>query len=146
AASMAGVPLFNGFLSKEMFFAETLSVADQSRGWVLPAAATLAGIFAVAYSLRVIHNVFFVEISPDLPKQPHAPPRWMKVPIAILVTLCLLVGIFPAFTVEPILAVAASSVLQGPVPDHDLAIWHGFNTALYMSITALVGGVIFYLI
>ena len=146
AASMAGVPLFNGFLSKEMFFAETLSVADQSWGWVLPAAATLAGIFAVAYSLRFIHNVFFGEISPDLPKQPHEPPRWMKVPIEILVTLCLLVGIFPAFTVEPILAVAASSVLQGPVPDHDLAIWHGFNTALYMSITALVGGVIFYLI
>ncbi|MCW5617643.1 MAG: monovalent cation/H+ antiporter subunit A, partial [Nitrosomonas sp.] len=145
-ASMAGVPLFNGFLSKEMFFAETLSVTDQPWGWLLPATATLAGIFAVAYSLRFIHNVFFGEISPDLPKQPHEPPRWMKVPIEILVALCLLVGIFPAFTVEPILSVAASGVLQGPVPEHDLAIWHGFNTALYMSITALAGGVLFYLI
>lgn len=145
-ASMAGVPLFNGFLSKEMFFAETLSVTDQPWGWLLPATATLAGIFAVAYSLRFIHNVFFGEISPDLPKQPHEPPRWMKVPIEILVALCLLVGIFPAFTVEPILSVATSGVLQGPVPEHDLAIWHGFNTALYMSITALAGGVLFYLI
>ncbi len=146
AASMAGVPLFNGFLSKEMFFAETLSVADPPWGWLLPAAATLAGIFAVAYSLRFVHNVFFGEISADLPKQPHEPPRWMKVPIEILVALCLLVGILPAFTVEPILSVAASGVLQGPIPDHDLAIWHGFNTALYMSITALAGGVVFYLI
>ncbi|SET16646.1 multisubunit potassium/proton antiporter, PhaA subunit /multisubunit potassium/proton antiporter, PhaB subunit [Nitrosomonas marina] len=145
AASMAGVPLFNGFLSKEMFFAETLFVINQPWGWLLPTMATLAGIFAVAYSLRFIHNVFFDGESTDLPKQPHEPPRWMKVPVEILVALCLLVGIFPALTVEPILAAAASSVLQGPVPDHDLAIWHGFNTALFMSMTALIGGVIVYL-
>ncbi|GJL75013.1 monovalent cation/H+ antiporter subunit A [Nitrosomonas sp.] len=146
AASMAGVPLFNGFLSKEMFFAETLFVINQPWGWLLPAAATLAGIFAVAYSLRFIHNVFFGGEPTELPKQPHEPPRFMKVPVEILVGLCLLVGIFPALTVEPILAVAASSVLQGPVPEHDLAIWHGFNTALFMSIAALGGGVILYLI
>ena len=81
----------------------------------------------------------------DLPKQPHEPPRWMKVPVEILVALCLLVGMMPALTVEPILAVAASSVLQGPVPEHDLAIWHGFNTAVFMSIAALAGGVCVYL-
>lgn len=145
AASMAGVPLFNGFLSKEMFFAETLFVINQPWGWLLPAGATLAGVFAVAYSLRFIHNVFFGGEPVDLPKQPHEPPRWMKVPVEILVALCLLVGMMPALTVEPILAVAASSVLQGPVPEHDLAIWHGFNTAVFMSIAALVGGVCIYL-
>ncbi len=147
AASMAGVPLFNGFLSKEMFFGETLFIINQPWGWILPAAATLAGIFAVAYSLRFIHNVFFDGEPAGLPKHPHEPPRWMKVPVEILVALCLLVGIFPALTIDPILTVAAASVLQGnPVPDHDLAIWHGFNTALWMSIVALVGGVIVYLI
>lgn len=144
AASMAGVPLFNGFLSKEMFFAETLFVINQPWGWLLPAGATVAGIFAVAYSLRFIHTVFFGAEPIDLPKQPHEPPRWMKVPVEILVALCLLVGIFPAFTVEPILSVAASSVLQGPVPEHNLAIWHGFNTALFMSIAALIGGMTVY--
>lgn len=145
AASMAGVPLFNGFLSKEMFFAETLHHINQPMGWLLPAAATLAGIFAVAYSLRFIHTVFFNGNPVDLPKTPHEPPRWMKVPVEILVALCLLVGMLPALTVEPILAVAASSVLQGPVPEHSLAIWHGFNPALGMSIVALAGGVLFYL-
>ena len=146
AASMAGVPLFNGFLSKEMFFSETLFVINQPWGWLLPAAATLAGMFAVAYSLRFIHNVFFDGTPVDLPKQPHEPPRWMRVPVEILVALCLLVGMLPAITVEPILAVAASSVLQGPVPDHDLAIWHGFNTAFFMSIAALGGGILIYLL
>lgn len=145
AASMAGVPLFNGFLSKEMFFAETLHHINHPWGWLMPVAATLAGVFAVAYSLRFIHAVFFSGAPVDLPKTPHEPPRWMKVPVELLVALCLLVGMLPALTVEPILGVAASGVLQGPVPDHDLAIWHGFNPAVWMSIIALTGGILAYL-
>lgn len=145
AASMAGVPLFNGFLSKEMFFAETLHHINHPWGWLMPVAATLAGVFAVAYSLRFIHAVFFSGAPVDLPKTPHEPPRWMKVPVELLIALCLLVGMLPALTVEPILGVAAMGVLQGPVPDHDLAIWHGFNPAVWMSIIALTGGILAYL-
>lgn len=146
AASMAGVPLFNGFLSKEMLFAEAVGATTQLRfGWLLPAAVTLAGIFAVAYSLRFIHDVFFNGTPIDLPKTPHEPPRWMKVPVEVLVVLCLLVGIFPALTVQPILAVAAASVLQAPLPAYSLAIWHGFSPALWMSVIALGGGGLVYL-
>ncbi|HOW75894.1 MAG TPA: monovalent cation/H+ antiporter subunit A [Candidatus Competibacteraceae bacterium] len=146
SAAMAGVPLLNGFLSKEMFFAEAVGVTTQMRfGWLLPAAVTVAGVFAVAYSLRFIHDVFFNGEPINLPKTPHEPPRWMKVPVEILVALCLLVGIFPAITVEPILAVASIGVLQGPLPEHDLAIWHGFSPALWMSVIALIGGGLTYL-
>ncbi len=146
SAAMAGVPLFNGFLSKEMFFAEAVDAGGQLRfGWALPAAVTLAGIFAVAYSLRFIHDVFFNGDPVDLPRTPHEPPRWMKVPVEILVVICLLVGIFPAQTVEPLLAVAAGAVLQGPLPEHNLALWHGVSPALWMSVIALVGGVLLYL-
>ena len=146
AAAMAGVPLANGFLSKEMFFAEAVTAGGQMRlGWLLPVAVTVAGIFAVAYSLRFIHDVFFNGEPVDLPRTPHAPPRWMRVPIEILVALCLLVGIFPAQTVEPILALAATAVLQGPLPPHDLAIWHGVSPALWMSVIALAGGALLYL-
>lgn len=146
AASMAGVPLFNGFLSKEMFFAEAVGATTQLRfGWLLPVAVTVAGAFAVAYSLRFIHDVFFNGEPIDLPKTPHEPPRWMKVPVEVLVALCLLVGIFPALTVQPILAVAAASVLQAPLPAYSLAIWHGFNPALWMSAIALTGGGLIYL-
>ncbi len=145
AAAMAGVPLFNGFLSKEMFFAEAVSAGGELRfGWWLPAVVTLAGVFAVAYSLRFIHDVFFNGEPVDLPKTPHEPPRWMKVPVEILVAVCLLVGILPALTVEPILAAAAAAVLQGPPPEHNLAIWHGFNPALWMSVIALFGGMLLY--
>ena len=147
AASMAGVPLFNGFLSKEMLFVEASEVASQqSFGWLLPMAVTVAGIFAVAYSLRFIHDVFFGGKPLELPRTPHEPPRWMKVPVEILVLLCLVVGLFPAQTVAPLLAVAAAGTLQTALPEYNLAIWHGFNPALWMSLTALVGGILLYLV
>jgi multicomponent K+:H+ antiporter subunit A len=146
AASMAGVPLLNGFLSKEMFFAETLHqrwLGDLA--WVLPAAATLAGVFAVAYSVRFIHDVFFNGEPVDLPRfPPHEPPRYMKIPVEVLVTLCLVVGIFPTVTVAPILALAAGSVINGPLPAYNLAIWHGFNLPVAMSLLALGGGTLLY--
>lgn len=146
SAAMAGVPLFNGFLSKEMFFAETVDVASHMQfGWLLPIAVTIAGIFAVAYSLRFIHDVFFNGDAVDLPRQPHEPVQWMKVPVEVLVLMCVLVGVLPAYTVEPILAVAVGSVLQAPPPAHDLAIWHGWNPAVLMSILALAGGIVLYL-
>jgi multicomponent K+:H+ antiporter subunit A len=145
SAAMAGVPLFNGFLSKEMFFGETVSfAATHTWEWLLPSMVVLAGIFAVAYSLRFIHDVFFNGEPVDLPKTPHEPPRWMKVPVEILVAICLLVGIAPAYTVAPILAVSAAGVLQAPPPPYDLAIWHGVNTALIMSLVALAGGLLIY--
>ena len=146
SAAMAGVPLLNGFLSKEMFFGEVVGAAIPLRfGWPLPAVVTLAGMFAVAYSLRFIHDVFFNGEPIDLPKTPHEPPRWMKVPVEILVALCLLVGILPALTVGPILAVAVAGVLQGPLPEYNLALWHGFNPALGMSLIASAGGGLIYL-
>ncbi len=147
AAAMAGVPLLNGFLSKEMFLAEAVHVAEgHVGGWLLPALVTVAGAFAVAYSIRFIHDVFFNGPPVDLPKTPHEPPRWMKVPVEILVVLCLIVGIAPALTVGPLLAVAATATLQAPLPDYKLAIWHGVNPALLLSLTATGLGIALYLL
>ena len=145
AASMAGVPLLNGFLSKEMFFAETLhQVALGSLSWMVPVLATLGGVFSVAYSTRFIHDVFFNGEPIDLPKTPHEPPRYMKIPVEILVTLCLLLGIFPAYIVGGLLAAASSAVLAGNLPEYSLSIWHGFNLPLLMSIIAMAGGLMIY--
>ncbi|ETI59329.1 monovalent cation/H+ antiporter subunit A [Marinomonas profundimaris] len=145
SASMAGVPLMNGFLSKEMFFTETLHQASLgSLSWFIPVLATLGGVFAVAYSTRFIHDVFFNGEPINLPKTPHEPPRYMRVPVEILVALCLLVGIFPSLVVGDLLLAAASATLNGPAPSYNLAIWHGFNFPLLMSFIALVGGLFMY--
>ena len=146
SAAMAGVPLLNGFLSKEMFFAETLESGRLgAMSWVLPLGATLGGVFSVAYSARFIHDVFFNGEPVNLPKfPPHEPPRYMKVPVEILVALCVAVGVLPSITVSGLLAVAASATLGGDLPAYHLSIWHGFNLPLLMSVVALLGGVAVY--
>jgi multicomponent K+:H+ antiporter subunit A len=145
AASMAGVPLFNGFLSKEMFFAETTFVSGNLITRIgLPAMAVVWGTFSVAYSLRFILQVFFGPPAKDLPKRPHEPPRWMLLPSALLVTACLVVGVIPARTIGPYLDVAARSVLGPDMPFHSLAVWHGLNLPLIMSLLAMAGGVVLY--
>jgi multicomponent K+:H+ antiporter subunit A len=145
ALSMAGVPLLNGFLSKEMFFAETLNLSMLgSLSWLIPLLATVGAAFSVAYSLRFIHDVFFNGEPIDLPKTPKEPPRYMKVPVEILVALCLLVGIFPAFVVGDLLNVASASLLINGLPTYSLAVWHGLNIPLFMSILAMVGGITIY--
>ena len=146
AASMAGVPLLNGFLSKEMFFAESLELNLPGLwAWVPPIVATLAGVFAVAYSARFIHDVFFNGKPVDLPKfPPHEPPRYMKFPVEILVFACVMVGVFPTISVGPLLYSAASATLGGNVPDYQLAVIHGFNLPLLMSFMAFFGGLLMY--
>jgi multicomponent K+:H+ antiporter subunit A len=145
AAAMAGVPLLNGFLSKEMFFAETVFAGQSPAIRIgLPAIATLAGVFSVAYSLRLIHQVFFGPQATDLPRVPHEPTRGMLLPSALLVLACLLVGILPSRTVGPILATAAGSILGDEMPTYSLAVWHGFTLPLLMSVLALIGGFALY--
>ncbi|MBU4180794.1 MAG: monovalent cation/H+ antiporter subunit A [Gammaproteobacteria bacterium] len=141
AASMAGVPLTNGFLSKEMFFTEAVVGTSGLWGWVVPALVTLAGVFSVAYSLRFVHDTYFNGELGDVPNtHPHEPPLGMKLPAMLLVTMCIVVGLLPAITFGPLVHVAATALAGQPLPDYHLAIWHGFNLPLLMSAIALAAG------
>ncbi len=143
SAAMAGVPLLNGFISKEMFFAE--AVETHLASWldtITPYVATLASIFTVAYSIRFIYSTFFGPPPHDLPREPHEPPHWMRRPIELLVMLCLLIGIVPGLSIGPFLHSAVRSVLGDATPEYSLSVWHGFNLPLMMSIVAMIGGVL----
>jgi multicomponent K+:H+ antiporter subunit A len=145
SAAMAGVPLLNGFLSKEMFFAETLEVHQASLlDGVAPYVATVAGAFAVTYSLRFIHTVFFGPKAVYLPKVPHEPPHWMRRPIEFLVIACIVVGTIPGLTIGQFLDAGVIAVLGERTPYYSLSIWHGFNLPLAMSVVALLGGIALY--
>jgi multicomponent K+:H+ antiporter subunit A len=146
-AAMAGVPLLNGFLSKEMFFAETVFVTGQP--WLemgLPALATVYGIFAVVYSLRFGHDVFFGPPPTNIPRAPHEPPHWMRVPVELLVLACFIVGVVPAAAIGPALDAAARPVVGGRLPEFSLAVWHGVTPPLVMSLVAMAGGIAIYLL
>jgi multicomponent K+:H+ antiporter subunit A len=160
AAAMAGVPLLNGFLSKEMFFAETLdppvaaAASDALKAalsTLLPGAAVLGGLFSVAYSLRFGHDVFF-----NGPPTGQCPPRepswWMRLPVAALVAVCVLVGVLPQQTVAPLLTTASTGMLSAPgdtgaavpLPQFHLALWQGLTPAVWMSAAALSLGALVY--
>ncbi len=146
AASMAGVPLTNGFLSKEMFFTEAVVGTTGVWTWVVPALVTLAGICSVAYSLRFVHDTYFNGPLGDVPNtHPHEPPLGMKLPAMLLVTMCIVVGLLPAITFGPLVHVAATALAGKALPEYHLAIWHGFNLPLLMSAIALAAGIGFYL-
>ncbi|MEO3434344.1 monovalent cation/H+ antiporter subunit A [Inquilinus sp. CAU 1745] len=145
SAAMAGVPLLNGFLSKEMFFAEVIEThADSILDTATPYIALLASLLGVTYSLRFVHCVFFGPDPVDLPRTPHEPPRWMRFPIEFLVLACLVVGIVPAVTIGSFLDTAVMAVLGPEMPPHSLRVWHGFTIPLLMSTIALVAGVVLY--
>ncbi|MCX7515010.1 monovalent cation/H+ antiporter subunit A [Frateuria sp. STR12] len=144
-AAMAGVPLLNGFLSKEMFFAVALTT---HRGAVVDALAgsiaVLASAFSVVYSLRFVIGVFFGRPRAMLPRQPHEPPRWMRLPIGLLALACVLVGVLPALVIGPSLHAAARAVLGAATPAFNLAVWHGLTSPLLMSAVAFASGCIIY--
>ncbi|HBO71020.1 MAG TPA: monovalent cation/H+ antiporter subunit A [Acinetobacter sp.] len=147
AASMAGVPLTNGFISKEMFFTELLANLSGPVMVISAIVATLAGIFAVSYSIRLVHGVFFDgEVGKQVPnKDAHEPALGMRLPAIILATLCILVGILPALLAGTMVnSVTRSSLAQPEFEGVHLAIWHGVNAPLLMSVIALIGGAVFY--
>ncbi len=143
--AMAGIPLLNGFLSKEMFIAEALEVGTQGgMGRFVAAVAVLAGILGVAYSLRFVHDTFFGSGPRGVPAKPHEPPVWMQVPVVVLVAGCLAVGMLPALVVQAPLEAAVRGTLGAAAPQFNLAVWHGINQPLLMSAGGVVGGIALY--
>jgi multicomponent K+:H+ antiporter subunit A len=68
----------------------------------------------------------------------------VRLPIDLLVLMCVVVGIFPAITIGPFLHVAVQAVLGPQTPQYSLAVWHGFTLPLLMSVFALAGGIAIY--
>ena len=142
ALSMAGIPLLNGFLSKEMMLEEASHTVWFGSHYALPALATLGALLSVAYSFRFIAHVFLGPVRDDYPSQPHDPGFGLWAAPAFLVVFVVLIGLFSATIVGPLVAVAAGAVTGGDLPYYSLKIWHGVTPALFMSIIAVAGGAI----
>ena len=79
----------------------------------------------------------------DYPAKPHDPNAGLWLPPAILVVLVVVIGIAP-FLAEPFVKMVTASVLgdTASVPKAHFKIWHGLVPALFMSIAAVVGGLL----
>ncbi len=147
AAAMGGLPLTNGFLSKEMFLTEAVDAQHLfAYGWLVPLAATLGSICSIAYAIRLVHDLFFGAGTPDQWPQsnPHEPPLGMRISPTLLAVLCIAVGLLPALTFGPLVHLASSAMLGAPPPEYHLQLWHGFNLPLLLSAIAIAGGALMY--
>lgn len=144
AASMAGLPLLNGFLSKEMMLHEASHTVYAGYAWIFPVLATLASLISAAYSYRFAISTFLGKPRDDYPSRPHDPPIGMLIPVAILIVPVIAIGLLPALTAGAIVEQTALAVVGGPLPEYKLAIWHGFVPALWMSVIALIGGALLF--
>jgi len=140
AASMAGVPLLNGFLSKEMMLEEAASTAYAGQAWLFPVFATLGALLSAAYSARLIFHVYLGPERHEFPRHPHDPPLGMWLPVAILVVLIIAIGVMPATFASAIVERTALAATGGVLPDYYLSLWHGLTPALAMSGLAFAGG------
>jgi multicomponent Na+:H+ antiporter subunit A len=135
AASMAGVPLFAGFIAKEQFY-EAVHLAPFQGAW-----RSLLTVGAVAASVCLGAAGLMAGVAPfrgrNVPTPvAHDAPVAMWIGPMLLGAVGLIVGSFPAAAFSPI--AAAVAVITGgatAVP----ALWHGFTTTLALSGLTLVG-------
>ncbi|WP_274308770.1 Na+/H+ antiporter subunit A [Solibacillus daqui] len=154
--SMAGLPPFNGFLSKEMFFAATLKITQldifslDAVGLIFPIVAWVASIFTFIYCVIIVNRTFFGKLQPDrLEKPPHEAPIGMLISPYILIALVIGIFIFPNVLGHYILSPAMASVYPSfPSVDEltpHIAAWHGYiNTELIMTFGVVVVGIFLY--
>ncbi|MFJ8089641.1 Na+/H+ antiporter subunit A [Lysinibacillus sp. NPDC095746] len=153
--SMAGLPPFNGFLSKEMFFAavlairnvEAFSIADL--GLLFPIVAWVASIFTFVYCMILISRTFFGKLRLDkLDKKPHEAPLGMLFSPIILCLFVVGIFFFPNVLGHYILEPAMASIYPTFPSTSELTphihAWHGINAELLMTLGVIIIGVILF--
>lgn len=151
--SMAGLPFFNGFLSKEMFFTAALNAAEMPAflsapwGWLIPVIAWTASVLTFVYSMVIVFRTFLGSHKlKTAQRKPVEPPLGMLISPAILCIL--IIGLFfaPNLLGDHLLRPALNTLLpgvDGAAPERIYA-WHGVNTELLMTIgIVLVGSLLF---
>ncbi|ANS30339.1 NADH-Ubiquinone/plastoquinone (complex I), various chains family protein [Rhodococcus opacus] len=144
AASMAGLPPFLGFIGKEAAFDSLLSttvLADPAR-IVTVGVVVFGSILTLAYSVRFMWGAFgrkrLARPSPAVQGM-HAPgPLFLAAP-AVLSVLSLAAGLV-APQLEKLLTPYSQTLPAEGVSDYHLALWHGVNTALLLTLLVFAVG------
>ncbi|MBW4841259.1 MAG: Na+/H+ antiporter subunit A [Paenibacillaceae bacterium] len=152
--SMEGLPPFNGFLSKEMFFGAVNEVSQAgifglgSIGVGFPIIAWVASIFTFVYCMIFIFKTFGGRFRPEkLTREVHEAPLGMLISPLVLGALVILIFFFPNVLGKLILTPALTAVLpMMDVTPYDLKIsaWHGLNLELLMTFSVIIFGLLLF--
>ncbi len=136
ALSMAGMLPLSGFIAKELFYEATLQAPFSP--WLITAVAFLGNSLTVAAALLAGYLPFYGTLK-DTELHPHQVDLRLWLPPLLPALLGLLIGFFPAVFGRLLLAPAVAQVAGRPVPV-ELALWHGFNPMLLISVITLGSG------
>lgn len=138
--SMAGLPLLNGFYSKELLYESAYHLAARMGGltWFIPVLAVLGSVFTFLYSIRFI-SVFYGEKQNEL----HSVPFTMLIPPTILALTSLAIGLAPKFFTDLVVSPALETVSKEAHAMRVSVIPH-LTPAFLMSIITFGLGVIAY--
>ena len=137
AAAMAGLPPLGGFISKEMMLEESVHTTLAGQGLLVPVLAAIGAMLSAAYSLRYGIALHFGKRYAGKVAAPHDPGAILLGPPAILGALALALGLLPMMLAGPLVAAASAAVTRAAKPELHLALWHGINPALAMSLGAV---------
>ena len=152
--SMAGLPPFGGFLSKEMFFTAVLNVRRMelwsagSWGGLVPVVAWLASVLTFVYSMVILVRAFGGKYSEErYAQKSHEASAGLLVPPTILASLVLVFGLFPSLPATALIEPAMSSIYpelleSGDRFDVHIRMWHGWTTEVGMTAALIAAGVL----
>ncbi len=154
--SMAGLPPFNGFLSKEMFFAAVNNAAKMdffhmgTIGILIPIVAWIASVFTFIYCMILVFKTFRGKYKLDNDRVIHEAPLGMLISPIILGSLVIIGFFFPNLLSKYLLKPALTSILpvlsEADVVDLKIKAWHGFlSPELWMTVGVVALGTILYL-
>lgn len=146
--SMAGVPPFNGFLSKEMFITSVLNAVNSSFSGqpVLSSIALIlmfiGSTFTFIYCIKFVIDIFFGSPQNNTTeKHPHEAPKLLLASPIILISIMLVISIVPNIFL-PLLNAATNSILNQSVHIEHIHHFHGFNTPLFITLAIIILGAI----
>lgn len=154
AFSMAGLPPFGGFLSKEMFFTAALDIRHLAE---LGLPAILAGFAVVAwlasvctfiYSMILLLKPFGGKLQRQLlDKIPQEASVGLLIPPVILAGLTLVFGFFPGLVshtlIEPAMKAVHTGLLsEGQAFAVSIRFWHGWTPEVFMTIGVIAVGTV----
>ena len=140
AGSMAGIPPFLGFTTKEAALAAFVDLGDDAGigawGTVALVGIVLGSVLTVAYSARFVWGTFAPKGIER--REVAAPGPWFQAAPVALALLTVVGGLAGSFLTPRVMAYAASE----PAGAHEpvLTLWHGLTPALFLSVLAVAAG------
>ncbi|AOV07001.1 Na+/H+ antiporter subunit A [Sporosarcina ureilytica] len=155
--SMAGLPPFGGFLSKELFLTSMLSLREfnlfnfDTWGIVFPVVAWIASVFTFTYSFYFVFKTFNGKCQEHaLPKKPHEAPLGMLLSPIILAIAVVAIFFIPnmvgkAFVNPAVVAMQAGLYAHPDDIGIQVSAWHGWTPELMMTIGIIAVGALLFI-